>query len=194
VIVNNVRFVITAVKQEQYPKSDLMEVAFVGRSNLGKSTLLNYMANRKSIARISSTPGKTREINFYNIEEKLHFVDLPGYGYAKVSKEKKSTWSEVIETYLTTREQLKLLVMIIDIRHDPTNDDMLMFDWILAKGFNYVIVATKADKIKRSQINIRLNELKKDFNIEKENVLIPFSSVLKLGRDELWEIIMNQII
>ena len=141
--ISKARFELTAVKPEQYPASSLPEFALIGRSNVGKSSIINSLLNRKGIARVSSTPGKTREINFYNIDDKIYFVDLQGYGYANVSKEKKSTWGDIIEIYLTTRLQLRALIMLVDIRHKPSDYDKVMFDWLMAKGMPFLIVATK---------------------------------------------------
>jgi len=185
-IVNNSQYETTAVKPEQYPVSTLPEITLVGRSNVGKSTIINTLLNRKNLARVGSTPGKTREINFYNIDEKLYFVDLPGYGYAGVSKTKKATWSTVIDTYLSTRMQLKLLIMLVDIRHSPSKDDLLMNDWLANTGKDYIVVATKADKITRSQIPLRVKDIRKSLTLNDNVPIIPFSSETKIGKDEIW--------
>jgi GTP-binding protein len=185
-IVNNAKYELTAVKPEQYPASILPEIAFIGRSNVGKSSIINTLLNRRNLARVASTPGKTREINFYNIDEKLYFVDLPGYGYAKVSKEKKSTWGEIIETYLYTRSQLKLVILLVDIRHAPSEDDKVMYEWILSHVVPHIVVATKADKIPRSQVNSKLQDIKTSLGILEGMTLIPYSSETKQGRDEIW--------
>ncbi len=134
--INNAKYELSAVKPSQYPVSDLPEVTFVGRSNVGKSSLINSLLNRKNLAKVAATPGKTQVINFYNIDNKLYFVDLPGYGYAKVSKGVQASWAKFIETYLVKREQLKLIVMLVDIRHSPTSHDKLMHDWILSMDFH----------------------------------------------------------
>lgn len=178
-----------AVIPAQFPEKGFPEVAFAGRSNVGKSSLINSMLNRKALARISGTPGKTRTINFYNINDELYMVDLPGYGYAKVSKEEKEKWGEMIEGYITNREMLKLVVLLVDIRHEPTQDDKLMFKWMKATGNQAVVVATKADKLSRNQMFKSIAIIKKSLQIEKEDIFIAYSSETKMGRDELWEII-----
>lgn len=178
-----------AVIPAQFPEKGFPEVAFAGRSNVGKSSLINSMLNRKALARISGTPGKTRTINFYNINDELYMVDLPGYGYAKVSKEEKEKWGEMIEGYITNREMLKLVVLLVDIRHEPTQDDKLMFKWMKATGNQAVVVATKADKLSRNQMFKSIAIIKKSLQIEKEDIFVTYSSETKMGRDELWEII-----
>lgn len=185
-IIKNPRFELTAVKPEQYPASEMPEVAFVGRSNVGKSTIINTLLNRKSLARVSATPGKTREINFYNIDDTLYFVDLPGYGYASVSKEKKSTWGGVIETYLTTRQQLRLIILLVDIRHTPSVDDRQMYEWLVGSGFPHMIVATKADKISKSQVNPRTKDIRTTLGAVHGIKIIPYSSETRQGKDEIW--------
>lgn len=184
---NNARFEITAVKPSQYPKSDMPEVTFVGRSNVGKSSLINAMLNRRKLARVAATPGKTRVVNFYNIDDKLYFVDLPGYGFAKVSKSMQSSWEELVETYLSKRIQLRKVVLLIDIRHSPTSGDILMHEWLKSMEKSYVIVATKLDKIPRSKIKERVSDIRSTLKLEDDIKIIPFSSETKQGRDELWE-------
>lgn len=190
-VINKAEFVITAVKPQQYPATSVPEIAFVGRSNVGKSSIINTLTNRKNLARVGATPGKTREINFYNIEDKLNFVDLPGYGYAKVSKEKKSTWGDIIETYLKSRQQLKLVILLLDIRHAPSADDKIMYDWIKSYGVPYMIVATKADKISRGQVKPSLSMLKKELGITDTAELVPFSAETRQGKEEILNIIEN---
>ncbi|HHW48334.1 MAG TPA: YihA family ribosome biogenesis GTP-binding protein [Clostridiaceae bacterium] len=190
---NNAKFEVSAVKPEQYPISNLPEVAFVGRSNVGKSSTINTLLNRKNLARVGRTPGKTREINFYNIDNKIFFVDLPGYGYAKVSKSKKSSWGEIIDTYLYTRYQLKLILMLVDIRHTPTDDDKIMYEWIRSCNLPHFIIACKADKISRSQVNGRLQDIKSTLNLDDKIAVIPFSSETRQGRDEVWGRIVKNI-
>ncbi|AUG57369.1 ribosome biogenesis GTP-binding protein YihA/YsxC [Acetivibrio saccincola] len=185
--INNAKFEVSAVKPSQYPVSDLPEVTFVGRSNVGKSSLINSLLNRKNLAKVAATPGKTQVINFYNIDNKLYFVDLPGYGYAKVSKGVQASWAKFIETYLVKREQLKLIVMLVDIRHSPTSHDKLMHDWILSMELPYLVVATKKDKVPRSKIKPRLADIAKELNLDASNKLIPYSSETRQGRDELWD-------
>lgn len=178
-----------AVSPSQYPEKGFPEVALAGRSNVGKSSLINSMVNRKALARISSTPGKTRTINFYNINDELYLVDLPGYGYAKVSREEKEKWGEMIEGYIANRHMLRLVVLLVDIRHEPTKDDKLMFQWMKSTGSQAVVVATKADKLSKNQIFKNIGVIKKSLELEKQDILLPFSSVTKAGREELWEII-----
>ncbi|HEX2954888.1 MAG TPA: ribosome biogenesis GTP-binding protein YihA/YsxC [Bacillota bacterium] len=187
--IKNAQYVITAVKPEQYPNHRLPELAMVGRSNAGKSSLINTLVGQKNLARVASTPGKTREINFYNLDQQLFLADLPGYGYAKVSKEKKESWGEMIETYLNTREQLKLIIMLVDIRHAPSIDDQTMYEWIRSKGTPFIVVATKSDKIPRSQTVSRLKEICSVLKMGEEEQAIPFSSVTKQGMNEVWKAI-----
>ena len=184
--INNSKYELTAVKPEQYPLGIMPEVALIGRSNAGKSSIINALLNRRNLARVAAAPGKTREINFYNIDSQLYFVDLPGYGYASVSKDKKASWGTVVETYLYSRAPLKLLIMLVDIRHTPSSDDKLMYDWILSHGVPHIVVATKADKIPRSRIHSRLQDIKEFLGTIEGATPIAFSSETKLGRDELW--------
>lgn len=177
-IIKKAEHEITAVKPNQYPVTGYPEVAFVGRSNVGKSSIINTLVNRKSIARVGATPGKTRQINFYNVNDELYFVDLPGYGFANVSKEMKASWENIIETYLYSRKQsnLRLVVMLVDIRHSPSKDDIIMYQWLKGFGLNTLIVATKADKITRSQINVRINDIKKVLQLDASTKVVAFSS------------------
>lgn len=188
-IIRNVELDCVAVSPAQYPEKGFPEVAFAGRSNVGKSSLINSMVNRKALARTSGTPGKTRTINFYNINEELYMVDLPGYGYAKISREEKKKWGEMIEGYITNRDMLKLVILLVDIRHEPTQDDKIMFQWIKAAGNQAVVVATKADKLSKNQMFKNISIINKSLQVEKRDILIPFSSTTKMGREELWEII-----
>jgi len=187
--VNNVNLEAVAVKKEQYPKTNMPEIAFVGKSNVGKSSLINTMVNRKSLARTSSSPGKTRTINFYNIEDKLYFVDLPGYGYAKAPKTEIEKWGKIIEDYITKRLQLKFIILLVDIRHKPGENDIIMYNWLKHYKYKIIIAATKSDKLKRSQINKYISVIVKSFNLNKNDIIIPFSSLNKSGREELWEVI-----
>ena len=191
--VNNVELLAVTAKKEQYPETDFPEIAFVGKSNVGKSSLINCMINRKSLARTSSSPGKTRTINFYNVENTLLFVDLPGYGYARASKSEIEKWGKMIEEYLLKREQLKSIIMLIDIRHEPSANDKMMYDWLKHYGYKIIIVATKSDKLKRSQINKHISMINKSLELEEDEILIPFSSENKDGKDKLWHIIENSI-
>ncbi|MBQ9990336.1 MAG: YihA family ribosome biogenesis GTP-binding protein [Lachnospiraceae bacterium] len=168
------------------PDNLLPEVAFAGKSNVGKSSLINALMNRKSLARTSSQPGKTQTINFYNINGKLYFVDLPGYGYAKVSIEEKEKWGKMIERYLHRSKQLKTVFLLIDIRHEPGNNDKQMYRWILNQGYKPVIIATKLDKINRSQMEKHIKMLKNGLQVVPQTVVIPFSAQTKQGREEIY--------
>lgn len=187
--VNNVLLAAVAVKREQYPTDQLPEVAFAGKSNVGKSSLINTMINRKALARTSQNPGKTRTINFYNVENQLYFVDLPGYGYAKAPKTEKEKWGKMIESYLLKRQELRSIILLVDIRHEPGENDIMMYEWLKHYGHNIIIVATKSDKIKRSQLDKHKKMLATAFGLGKEDILLPFSSESKAGKDELWQII-----
>lgn len=174
------------------PLNDKPEVAFSGKSNVGKSSLINALINRKSLARTSGQPGKTQTINFYNVNEALYFVDLPGYGYAKVSEAIKEKWGKMIEKYLKTSPQLKLVFLLLDIRHEPSTNDKSMYDWIVYQGFHPVIIATKLDKINRSQIQKQVKIIKETLQVVPGTKIIPFSATTKQGRDEIWTCI-NEI-
>ncbi|MDO4966256.1 MAG: ribosome biogenesis GTP-binding protein YihA/YsxC [Lachnospiraceae bacterium] len=169
------------------PKTEFPEIAFAGKSNVGKSSLINALMQRKSLARTSSQPGKTQTINYYNVNKEIYFVDLPGYGYAKVSKSEKEKWGKMIEKYLHTSPQLKRVYLLIDIRHEPSANDKLMYDWICSNGFEPVIIATKLDKINRSQKDKQIKILRTGLGLKKETVVIPFSAETKQGRDEIYE-------
>ena len=171
----------------QYPIDDLPEIAFAGRSNVGKSSFINSMINRVNLARTSSKPGKTRTVNFYIINDSFRLVDLPGYGYAKVSKEEKKTWGKTIETYLTDREQLKKIILLVDSRRKPTNDDILMCNWIKYYGYDLSIAATKSDKLKRSEIKNNEKIIRDTLDLSKEIKVIFHSTLNKSGREELLE-------
>lgn len=185
----NACFETTAVAKAQYPDTSLPEIALVGRSNVGKSSLINCVLNRRKLARTSSTPGKTATINFYNIEDKFRFVDLPGYGYAKVSKVEKEKWARMIEGYLTERENLVAIIQLVDARHKPTADDKMMNDWIKRCGYYPYTVATKLDKLKKSEIEKNLTVIYNELGLDEDAVLIPFSSENKTGREEVMELI-----
>ena len=185
--VNNVSLAAVGVKMSQYPDDGKPEIAFAGKSNVGKSTLINAMIGRKALARTSSQPGKTRTINFYNVEDILYFVDLPGYGYAKAPRTEIEKWGKMIEEYLNKRETLRGIVMLVDIRHEPGEDDRLMYDWLKHYGYDIIIAATKKDKIKRSQIQKQLSLIKNTLKLAPEDRLIAFSGETKDGVEELWE-------
>lgn len=185
--VNNVSLAAVGVKMSQYPDDGKPEIAFAGKSNVGKSTLINAMIGRKALARTSSQPGKTRTINFYNVEDVLYFVDLPGYGYAKAPRTEIEKWGKMIEEYLNKRETLRGIVMLVDIRHEPGENDRLMYDWLKHYGYDIIIAATKKDKIKRSQIQKQLSLIKNTLKLAPEDRLIAFSGETKDGVEELWE-------
>lgn len=171
------------------PDNAKPEVAFSGKSNVGKSSLINGLLNRKSLARTSSQPGKTQTINFYNVNHELYLVDLPGYGYAKVNQETKAKWGRMIENYLHSSRQLKAVFLLIDIRHAPSANDKDMYDWIVHQGYSPIIIATKLDKIKRSQIQKQLKILREGLQLVPETKILPFSAETKQGREEIWETI-----
>lgn len=171
------------------PDNEHMEIAFSGKSNVGKSSLINALMNRKSLARTSARPGKTQTINFYNINEELYFVDLPGYGYAKVSESEKQKWGKMVENYLHNSKKLRAVFLLIDIRHEPSANDRSMYEWILYQGYKPIIIATKLDKINRSQIQKHIKMLKTGLQVEKDTVVIPFSAQTKQGREEIYELI-----
>lgn len=185
--VNNVSLAAVGVKMSQYPDDGKPEIAFAGKSNVGKSTLINAMIGRKALARTSSQPGKTRTINFFNVEDILYFVDLPGYGYAKAPRTEIEKWGKMIEEYLNKRETLRGIVMLVDIRHEPGENDRLMYDWLKHYGYDIIIAATKKDKIKRSQIQKQLSLIKNTLKLAPEDRLIAFSGETKDGVEELWE-------
>ena len=175
------------------PDNQLPEIAFAGKSNVGKSSLINALMNRKSLARTSSQPGKTQTINFYNINDAMYLVDLPGYGYAKVAQSEKEKWGKMIENYLHTSRQLKAVFLLIDIRHTPGANDKTMYDWIVYQGYQPIIIATKLDKLKRSQVQKALKEVRIGLGLKAEDTVIPFSAQTKQGRDEIWAL-MDQLI
>lgn len=175
------------------PDNVLPEIAFAGKSNVGKSSLINGLVNRKALARTSSSPGKTQTINFYNVNRELYFVDLPGYGYASVSKEVKAKWGKMIENYLHKSPMLKAVFLLIDIRHEPSVNDVNMYEWILANGFEPIIIATKLDKIKRNQIQKNLKIIRTGLNVVEGTKIFPFSAQTKQGKDEILNFIENII-
>ena len=183
---------MSAVHRHQYPTDGIPEIALAGRSNVGKSSLTNALLNRRNFARTSPTPGKTRTINFYLINKEFFFVDLPGYGYAKVAKSEKDKWGQVMERYLQDREELCAIFLLVDIRHEPTADDKMMYDWIKYYGYDCVVVATKADKISRGQYLKHLSVIRKKLQLEKDEKIIPVSSSKKTGIEELWSEIVEQ--
>lgn len=178
-------FIISAVKKNQYPVDNRIEVAFVGRSNVGKSSIINSITNRKKLAKVSSTPGKTRLVNFFLINNDFYLVDLPGYGYAKVSKSEKDSWGKTIETYLTGRDQLKRIVLLVDSRHKPNTDDLMMYEWAKHFGYDVVVVATKSDKLKNSEFKKNEKIIKETLNLKEEDKFYFFSSLNKRGIEAL---------
>jgi GTP-binding protein len=181
------KFITSAVKQDQYPESDLPEIAMVGRSNVGKSSLINMLLNRKNLARTSSTPGKTQLINFFDIDGKFTLVDLPGYGYARVSKEQKKTWGTIIETYLKNRKNLLEVILLVDLRHKPTKDDIEMYEWIKSYGFNGIVVGTKHDKIKKSQLDKHKKIIRDALGMDKDAFFMVSSTQTRKGKYDIWD-------
>ena len=171
------------------PENDKIEIAFAGKSNVGKSSMINALMNRKALARTSSQPGKTQTINFYNINDMMYFVDLPGYGYAKVSDETREKWGKMIERYLRKSKQLKQVFLLIDIRHEPSANDRNMYEWIIYNGYRPIIIATKLDKLKRSQVDKQVRIVRTGLGLKPDDILIPFSSETKQGLEELWKCI-----
>lgn len=188
-IIKNVSLDIVCGITSSLPDTGRPEVAFAGKSNVGKSSLINGLMNRKALARTSAQPGKTQTINFYNINEEIYLVDLPGYGYAKVSAQEKEKWGKMIERYLHKSPNLKAVFLLVDIRHDPSANDKTMYDWIVHNGFEPIIIATKLDKIKRSQLSRQMKAIKDGLKLRSETKIIPFSSQTKQGREEIWELI-----
>ena len=192
-VIKNVSLETVCGITSTFPENVCPEIAFAGKSNVGKSSLINALMNRKALARTSAQPGKTQTINFYNINSEIYLVDLPGYGYAKVSQEEKVKWGKLIERYLHESKQLKLVFLLIDIRHDPSANDKEMYEWILFQGFKPIIIATKLDKIKRSQVQKNLKAIREGLKVEPGTIMIPFSAETKQGREEIWAI-MDDVI
>lgn len=188
-IIKKAEIIITAVKPSQYPPEDSPEIALAGRSNVGKSSLINALINRKKLARTSGQPGKTQTLNFYNINDDFRFVDLPGYGYARVSRKEREKWGDMINRYLTERRSLKEVILLLDIRHSPGEHDKMMYDWIKSIGFKGIIVATKADKLSNNQRSKQVSVICKELGIKDRSLVIPFSATKKLNKDKVWNII-----
>lgn len=188
-IVKNVELETVCGITSKLPENVMPEIAFAGKSNVGKSSLINGLVNRKALARTSSQPGKTQTINFYNVNKECYFVDLPGYGYASVSKEVKEKWGKMIENYLHTSQVLKAVFLLIDIRHEPSNNDINMYEWILANGYEPIIIATKLDKIKRSQIQKHIKMIRTGLNVVPGTKILPFSAQTKQGKEEILAVI-----
>ncbi len=192
-VIKNVNLETVIGVTSKIPENTKMEIAFAGKSNVGKSSLINALMNRKSLARTSAQPGKTQTINFYNINDELYFVDLPGYGYAKVSEQEKAKWGKMIEKYLHQSKMLQAVFLLIDIRHEPSANDKQMYEWILSNGFHPIIIATKLDKIKRSQVQKQIKIVKEGLEVEKDTIVIPFSAETKQGREEIYDLIDSML-
>lgn len=188
-VIKNVNLEKVCGVTSKLPDNKLMEIAFAGKSNVGKSSLINGLMNRKSLARTSSKPGKTQTINYYNINEELYFVDLPGYGYATANVQVKAQWGKLIEDYLHQSKMLRAVFLLIDIRHAPSENDCIMYDWIVDRGHKPIIIATKLDKIKKSQINKQIKLICDTLDVEDDTTVIPYSAITKQGRDEIYELI-----
>ena len=185
--IKTAEIVMSAVAPKQYPEGEMPEIALVGRSNVGKSSAINIILGRKKLARTSQNPGKTRTINFYLINEEFHLVDLPGYGYAKVSKTSRAEWGKMMETYLSTRENLREVVLLVDIRHEPSNNDVLMYEWLRHFGYGTIVMATKKDKISKSKLQKHVNIIRTKLKMNAEDIVIPVSSLKKEGIEKVWE-------
>ena len=192
-IVKNPQFEVSAVSKKQYPSNGLPEVVLVGKSNVGKSSFINTMINRKKLARTSSEPGKTRQLNFYNIDDLFYFVDLPGYGFSKMSKQEQVKVGEFIEDYLKNRKEICLIIFLVDIRHDPTSNDYLMYDYVVRSGLPFMILANKADKIAKTKVNDTAKNIQKQLNPIGDIPTLPFSSENKIYSDDVWKIIEEHI-
>ena len=188
-VIKNVSLETVCGITSKLPENQHIEFAFAGKSNVGKSSLINGLMNRKSLARTSAQPGKTQTINYYNINDELYFVDLPGYGYAKVSEQEKAKWGKMIENYLHTSKQLKAVFLLVDIRHEPSGNDKMMYEWILNQGYQPIIIATKLDKINRSQIQKHIKMIKEGLKVVKNTIVIPYSAQTKQGREEIYELL-----
>ena len=192
-VIKNVELETVCGITSKIPDNTLPEIAFAGKSNVGKSSLINALMNRKSLARTSSSPGKTQTINFYNINSEMYLVDLPGYGYAKVSEAEKAKWGKMIENYLHTSKQLRAVFLLIDIRHEPGKNDKTMYDWIIYQGYQPIIIATKLDKLKRSQVQKAIKVVRTGLGLKGSDIVIPFSAETKQGREEIYAL-MDEII
>lgn len=179
----------TVVRPDQYPEEGSPEIALAGRSNVGKSSLINCLINRKNLARTSGQPGKTQTLNFYNINDEFRFVDLPGYGYARVSKKERDRWAKMIETYINCRKSLCEIILLLDIRHSPSQNDILMYEWIKSLGFNGIVVATKCDKISRGGWMKHVSVIQRELNVKNRGFIIPFSASKKINKEKVWQVI-----
>lgn len=190
---HNAEILLSAVSKAQYPDDDIPEIALAGRSNVGKSSFINTLLGRKNLARTSGKPGKTQQLNFYNIDDKIRFVDVPGYGYAKVSKTERAKWGKMIEEYLTSRDNLRVVVSLVDMRHEPSADDVQMYEFLKYYGIPVIIVATKADKIPRGKWNKHESIIKKKLDFDKNDQFVVFSSETRYGYDQAWDAILSEI-
>lgn len=190
---HNASLLLSAANKSHYPEDDIPEIALAGRSNVGKSSFINTLLGRKNLARTSAKPGKTQLLNFFNIDDKIRFVDVPGYGYAKVSKVERARWGKMIEEYLTSRDNLRAVVSLVDLRHEPSTEDVQMYEFLKYYEIPVIVVATKADKIPRGKWNKHESMIKKKLNFEQEDAFILFSSVDRIGIDQAWDAILEQI-
>ena len=190
---NNIELIISAVQEAQYPETNLSEVALSGRSNVGKSTLINSMIGRKNMARTSQQPGKTQTLNFFNIDEQLIFVDVPGYGYAKVSKAQREKFGKMIEEYLTQRENLRLVIQLVDLRHNPTEDDVLMYNYLKHFDIPTLVICTKEDKIAKGKVQKHLKNIKDKLELEPEDSIISYSSIKNNKQQQIWDLISTYL-
>ncbi|HID4999307.1 TPA: ribosome biogenesis GTP-binding protein YihA/YsxC [Staphylococcus aureus] len=186
---NNIELIISAVKEEQYPETELSEVALSGRSNVGKSTFINSMIGRKNMARTSQQPGKTQTLNFYNIDEQLIFVDVPGYGYAKVSKTQREKFGKMIEEYITKRENLQLVIQLVDLRHDPTQDDILMYNYLKHFDNPTLVICTKEDKIPKGKVQKHIKNIKTQLDMDPDDTIVSYSSIQNNKQQQIWNLI-----
>lgn len=193
-LIKNPQFKISAVGPKQYPNDNLPEIVLAGKSNVGKSSFINTMINRKSLARTSSEPGKTRQINFYDIDSKFYFVDLPGYGYSKMSKTEQEKVGKFIEEYLFTRDKISLIILLIDIRHKPSENDILMFNYIRSIGHNYIVLANKSDKIAPTKVDSYVQDLRNYLQANDSDIILPFSSEKKVYTEDVWSEVEKYIV
>ncbi len=191
--IQKAEIIISAVKEEQYPDLNLPEIAIAGRSNVGKSSFINKLLNRKKLARTSGKPGRTRTINFFNIEDTFVFVDVPGYGFAKVSKGELEKWAQMMEHYFSTREELVTAVLLVDFRHKPTAQDIQMYEYLKFLGLPVLIVATKADKVKRGVHNRHMNQVVNTLDVAEEDIVVPFSAITGQGQEKIWDILLKDL-
>jgi len=190
-IIKKAEFMTSAAKPQQYPPAGVKEIAFAGRSNVGKSSLINLLVGRRALAKVSSSPGKTRTINFFNINDEFRIVDLPGYGFAKVSKAEQESWGRMMETYLSKREDLVSVILLVDSRHEPTAQDVQMYEWLQYYGLSGIVAATKTDKISRNELNRNISVIRKKLSMEADDVIVPVSSLKRTGLDELTTVVEN---